>query len=219
MYDTLQDTIDELVRSDDVVLDAGCGSGRVFQHRLAGRVRRVIGVDVTNEPRGNENIDGAAKADLRTLPFRDETFDLIVMSTVAEHLTEPVPVFRELARVLRPGGRLLVLTPNRWHYVTLAARALPHRLHVAFNGWRGVDEHDVFPTAYRANTASRLRDLATGAGLNVERLERFETEPEYLAFHFVPYALGVLYERAVNRVDALAGLRVNLLLVARKPAS
>ena len=217
MYDRLQDTIDELMRPEDVVLDAGCGSGRVFQHRLAGRVRRVIGVDVTDEPRGNQNIDGAAKADLRALPFRGETFDLIVMSTVAEHLTEPEPVFRELARVLRPGGRLLVLTPNRWHYVTLAARALPHRLHVAFNRWRGVDEHDVFPTAYRANTASRLRQLAANAGLDIERLERFETEPEYLAFHVLSYALGVLYERAVNRVDSLAGLRVNLLLVAQKP--
>lgn len=217
MYDTLQDAIDELARPEHVVLDAGCGSGRVFQHRLAGRVRRVIGVDVTSEMRGNANIDGGAMADLRALPFRDETFDLIVMSTVAEHLTEPEPVFRESARVLRPGGRLIVLTPNRWHYVTVAARALPHRLHVAFNGWRGVDEHDVFRTAYRANTAARLSELATSAGLHVERLERFETEPEYLAFHFVPYALGVLYERAVNRIDALAGLRVNLLQVAKKP--
>jgi SAM-dependent methyltransferase len=216
MYDRLQDAIDELVRRDDVVLDAGCGSGRVFQHRLAGRVRCVIGVDVTDEPRGNENIDGAAKADLRALPFRDETFDLIVMSTVAEHLTEPEPVFRELARVLRPGGRLLVLTPNRWHYVTIAARALPQRLHVAFNRGRGVDARDVFPTAYRANTAPRLRELSARAGLTVERLERFETEPEYLAFHIVPYALGVLYEHAVNRFDSLAPLRVNLLLVARK---
>jgi SAM-dependent methyltransferase len=219
MYDRLQDTIDSYVQAGDIVLDAGCGSGRVFQHRLAGRVRRVIGVDVTDEPRGNENIDGAAKADLRSLPFRDETFDMIVMSHVAEHLTEPETVFRELARVLRPGGRLLVLTPNRWHYVTLAARALPHRLHVAFNSWRGVDSRDVFPTAYRANTASRLRELPSSAGLRIERLERFETEPEYLAFHFVPYALGVLYERAVNRVDALTALRVNLLLVARKPLS
>ncbi len=216
MYDSLQDAIDAYVRPADVVLDAGCGSGRVFQHRLAGRVRRVIGVDVTNEPRGNKNIDGAAKADLRALPFRNETFDLIVMSHVAEHLTDPEPVFGELARVLRPGGRLLLLTPNRWHYVPIVARLAPHALHVAFNRRRGVDARDVFPTAYRANTASRLRALAEGAGLAVERLDRFETEPEYLAFHIVPYALGVAYERAVNRLGALVGLRVNLLLVAKK---
>lgn len=218
MYDRFLDTIREYAQATDVVLDAGCGSGRVFQHRLAGRARRVVGVDVTDEPRGNANIDGAAKGDLRALPLRDAAFDLIVMSHVAEHLSHPEPTFRELARVLRPAGRLLLLTPNRWHYVPLIARLLPHRLHVAFNRRRGVDARDVFPTAYRANTAGRLRGLATDAGLTVDRLERFETEPEYLAFHPVPYALGVAYERAVNRFAALAPLRVNLLLVARKSA-
>ena len=216
MYDRLQDAIDQYVQPTDVVLDAGCGSGRVFQHRLAGRAQRVVGIDVTDEPRGNPNIDGAAKGDLRALPLRDEAFDLIVISHVAEHLTDPEPTFRELARVLRPGGRLLLLTPNRWHYVALAARLLPHRLHVAFNRWRGVDARDVFPTAYRANTAARLRELAEGAGLTVERLERFETEPEYLAFHIAPYALGVAYERLVNRLGWLTPLRVNLLLVGKK---
>jgi len=215
MYDRLQDTIDEFVRPEDVVLDAGCGSGRVFQHRLAGRVRRVVGVDVTNEPRDNLNIDDALKGDLGRLPLRDEQFNLILVSHVAEHLAEPEAVFRELARVLRPGGRLLLLTPNRWHYVPIVARLVPYRLHVFFNRWRGVDTRDVFPTVYRANTAGRLRSLAAGAGLTIERLGQFETEPEYLAFHLLPYSLGVLYERAVNRLP-LSGLRVNLLLVGRK---
>ena len=218
MYDRLQDAIERHVRPEHLVLDAGCGSGRVFQHRLAGRVRRVIGVDVTDEPRANANIDDALKGDLARLPLRGETFDLIVVSHVAEHLTQPEAVFRELARVLRPGGRLLLLTPNRWHYVALIARLVPHRLHVSFNRWRGVDARDIFPTAYRANTAARLRWLATNACLAVERLERFETEPEYLAFHILPYAFGVAYERTVNRVDALAALRVSLRLVARKPS-
>ena len=217
MYDRLlQDAIDEYARPTDVVLDAGCGSGRVFAHGLSGWARRVVGVDVTDEPRANQNIDDAVRGDLRALPLRDAAFDLIVMSHVAEHLTQPEASFRELARVLRPGGRLLLLTPNRWHYVPLVARLTPQRLHVAYNRRRGVDARDVFPTAYRANTAGRLRALAESAGLAVERLDQFETEPEYLAFHVVPYALGVAYERLVNRLGALAPLRVNLLLVARK---
>jgi SAM-dependent methyltransferase len=217
MYDRLQDTIDALVTPTDVVLDAGCGSGRVFQHRLAGRVRRVVGVDITDELRANANIDDAVKSDLSRLAFLGTRFDVAIMSHVAEHLTEPDLVFLEIARVLKPGGRLVLLTPNRWHYVPLVARVSPHRLHVVLNRARGVDVRDVFPTAYRANTASRLRELAEDAGLQIERLDQFETEPEYLAFHIAPYALGVAYERIVSRFHALEGLRVSLLLVARKP--
>lgn len=217
MYDRLAALLRERAREGDLMLDAGCGSGRVFRYELPRRPRLIVGVDLTEEPRGNPNIDAAARADLARLPFRHSVFDLAVSSHVVEHLAAPEAVFRELARVLKPGGALLILTPNRWHYVTLAARLLPHHVHVAFNRWRGVDARDIFPTRYRANTAGRLRRLLEGAGLFVERLDQFETEPEYLAFHPVTYALGVAYERLVNRFEALKGLRVNLLAVARKP--
>jgi hypothetical protein len=89
---------------------------------------------------------------------------------------------------------------------------------VAVNRRRGLDEHEVFPTLYRSNTVADLHRLARAAGLRIERLEAFETEPEYLAFHPLAYAAGVLYERIVNRFRVLAPLRVNLLLIARKPA-
>jgi SAM-dependent methyltransferase len=152
------------------------------------------------------------------LPLPDASFDTVLSTHVAEHLAHPEAAFGEMARVLRPGGRLLLLTPNRLHYVPLLARFLPQRLHVAVNRRRGLVEQDVSPTLYRANTAADLRRLASGAGLRLERLEAFETEPEYLAFHPLAYALGVLYERLVNRHRVLAPLRVNLLLVARRPA-
>ena len=218
MYDRFADVIHEYVRAGDVLLDAGCGSGRVFQYRFdeTQRPRLIAGVDVTGEPQGNGNIDAAARADLAALPFRDETFDIAISSHVAEHLTQPERVFGELARTLRRGGRLLILTPNKWHYVTLSAALMPHAFHLKFNRWRGVDGRDIFRTVYRANTAGRLRSLYEGAGLEVERLEQFETEPEYLAFSTPTYALGVGFERMVNRFDALKHLRVNLLAVGRK---
>ena len=218
MYDRFSDVIHEYVRGGDTMLDAGCGSGRVFQYRFDEhqRPRLIFGVDMTDEPRGNGNIDAAARADLAALPFAAETFDIAISSHVAEHLTQPERVFGELARVLKPGGRLLVLTPNKWHYVTLSAALMPHSFHLKFNQSRGVDAHDIFPTVYRANTAQRLRALYERAGLDVERLEQFETEPEYLAFSTPSYALGVGFERLVNRFHALRNLRVNLLAVGRK---
>jgi SAM-dependent methyltransferase len=219
MYDRFSDVIHEYVRASDVMLDAGCGSGRVFQYAFDEhqRPRLIAGVDVTNEPRGNRNIDAAACANLEALPFRDAVFDIAISSHVAEHLTQPDRVFCELTRVLKPGGVLLILTPNRWHYVTVSSALLPHRLHLKYNQWRGVDAHDIFPTRYRANTARRLRSLFERSGLCVERLEQFETEPEYLAFSTPTYALGVAYERLVNRLRLLRNLRVNLLAVGRKP--
>ena len=218
MYDRFSDVIHEHVRAGDVMLDAGCGSGRVFQYHFGEeqRPRLIVGVDMTDEPRANHNIDAAARADLGRLPFRDGTFDIAISSHVAEHLTEPERVFGELSRVLKPGGRLLILTPNRWHYVTVSSALLPHRFHLTYNRWRGVDVHDIFPTVYRANTASRLRSLYEGAGIAVEALYQFETEPEYLAFSTPTYAIGVGFERLVNRFGALRNLRVNLLAVGRK---
>ncbi len=218
MYDRFSDVIHDHVRRGDVMLDAGCGSGRVFQYQFddVQRPRLIAGIDVTDEPKGNRNIDAAARADLAALPFRSETFDIAISSHVAEHLTQPELVFGELARVLKPGGRLLILTPNRWHYVTISSALMPYSFHRRFNSWRGVDVHDVFPTVYNANTARRMRSLYESAGMDVEHLYQFETEPEYLAFSTPTYAAGVGFERVVNRFDALKDLRVNLLAVGRK---
>jgi ubiquinone/menaquinone biosynthesis C-methylase UbiE len=49
-------------------------------------------------------------ADLTRLPYADATFDAVVCGWVLEHLPDPRPGLRELARVLRPGGQLLLLT-------------------------------------------------------------------------------------------------------------
>jgi len=217
MFDRFQEVINGYVPAGSVLLDAGCGRGRTFLYRSRLPSVRVVGLDMSPYARDNPNVDSQVRGNLDALPFADASFDAVLSTHVAEHLAHPEAAFGEMARVLRPGGRLLLLTPNRRHYVPLLARLLPPGLHVAVNRRRGLGEHDVFPTFYRANTAADLHRLAAGTGLCLERLVAFETEPEYLAFHPLAYAAGVLYERLVNRYRALAPLRVNLLLVARKP--
>jgi len=216
MFDRFQEAINAYVPAGSVLLDAGCGRGRTFLYRRRLPSVRVVGLDISPHARDNPNVDSQLRGNLEALPFADASLDAVLSTHVAEHLARPEAAFDEMARVLRPGGRLLLLTPNRRHYVPVLARLLPTGLHAAVNRRRGLGEHDVFPTLYRANTAADLHRLATGAGLHVERLEAFETEPEYLAFHPLAYAAGVLYERVVNRYGVLAPLRVSLLLVARK---
>ncbi len=219
MFDRFLRYIEALVPPGALVLDAGCGRGHIFRYRRSiwGQSIQVVGVDRRDHMGGNPNLDAPIRADLTSLPFAEASFDAIICAHVAEHLDHPEAAFREMGRVLRPGGPLLLLTPNRRHYVPLLARLLPHRLHVAVNRRRGVDDHDIIPTFYRANTASRVRELMEKGGLVVERLDLFEPEPEYLAFHTLAYAAGVAYQRVVNRVEALAPLRVSILAVGRRP--
>jgi 2-polyprenyl-3-methyl-5-hydroxy-6-metoxy-1,4-benzoquinol methylase len=79
---------------------------------------------------------------------------------VLEHLYEPEEVFREVARVLKPGGVFLFKTPNKWHYMPTIAQLTPHGFHRAVNRWRGRAEIDIFPTRYRANTYADVAHLA-----------------------------------------------------------
>jgi 2-polyprenyl-3-methyl-5-hydroxy-6-metoxy-1,4-benzoquinol methylase len=98
------------------VLDAGCGEG-YGADLLAASAAEVIGVDL------DEGVVAHAghryprarfeKADLLQLPFPDASFDAVVTFQVIEHLSEPRAFIAECARVTRPGGRLILSTPNR----------------------------------------------------------------------------------------------------------
>jgi len=95
------------------VLDAGCGSGYVSQ-QLAPRLK-VVGVDIEAEAVAfcQKHCAGEyLQADLSNLPFPDNTFALGFFTNTIEHLEDPHPILSELARVLKPGGKLLVTTEN-----------------------------------------------------------------------------------------------------------
>ena len=99
------------------LLDIGCGHGRILK-LLASRARRVVGVDIDSDARrharaemllaGIEN-STLRKGDMYTLPFADAEFDTIILDEVLGSSEDPAAVLREARRLLRPGGRLLLL--------------------------------------------------------------------------------------------------------------
>jgi SAM-dependent methyltransferase len=202
-----QQAVERHVRPGTVVLDAGAGRGLRYAYDYASRGVRVVGVDVDPGIAGNPNVGERVIADLAALPFADATFDLVFSKYVFEHLDRPRRTFRGLRRVMKPGGHLVFHTPNLYHYVAWGAMLTPQRFHVWFNGKRGCEGSDVFPTRYKANDRKTIHRLAAEAGFRVERLELIEPSPDYLFFHPLVYKAGVAYERVVNSTELLSGLR------------
>jgi len=102
-----------LVPRDLTVLDLGTGTGSLLP-LLAGSVRRVIAVDASRgmlgRARSRADETGLSdvvflRADLERLPLGDGSVDGVVANMVLHHLPHPDQLFREMARVLRPGGR------------------------------------------------------------------------------------------------------------------
>lgn len=93
------------------VLDLGCGKGR-FARALAALGAEVVGVDLSASMLAEASGFDRARASARSLPFAESVFDVVVAVEVLEHVGAVEPVLREARRVLRPGGRLLVVDKN-----------------------------------------------------------------------------------------------------------
>lgn len=197
--------------SDSVALDVGAGAGIVDHMNFRGIAQRVCGVDPDERVVDNPYLDDARVGTAESLPYPDDTFDVVFSDNVLEHLADPEAVFAEVARVMKPGGRFLFKTPNVYHYMPTIARLTPHRFHQFVNRLRGRESEDTFPTLYRANSAGKIRRLASATGFSVASIERVEGRPEYLRLSAPTYVIGYLYERCVNSTSWLAGMRVLLL--------
>jgi SAM-dependent methyltransferase len=135
------------------VLDAGCGSGRTLEELT--RYGEVHGIEL--DPGAAEMAQGRGCADVRVgrleeLPWEDGFFDLITCLDVIEHTPDDRVTLRELRRVCRPGGFLLVTVP-------------------AYQGLWSM--HDVANHHYRRYSRSRLQAAASESGWFVLRMTSF----------------------------------------------
>ena len=113
-------------REGEWLLDVGCSVGTVLNSMNAVYGIRGVGVDFSGaaikaasayNPCGNEYY----VADAMRLPVMDAAFDLAVSYGVIEHVSDPEQMVREMVRILKPGGRMLIYTPCRndawsWHW-------------------------------------------------------------------------------------------------------
>ncbi len=197
-----------------LVLDAGSGPGTWLLRRYRADIN-LVGLDLFRpDPLPSHRY---AIGSLDAIPYRDALFDLLLCYDVIEHLARPAQTFAEFWRVLKPGGLLVVKTPNLAGPSTLAAAVLPHAAHVAVHRGLGTREGSVFPTLFRCNTRAALAARMMAAGFVSEALYTVDETAGYFAFVPWSYALALRYSRLLARL-ALAGLRSGLIGFFRKPA-
>jgi SAM-dependent methyltransferase len=117
------------IHRGEQVLDLGCGFGRhafeayrrgadvVAVDRSAEEVSQVSAMFAAMRAAGEvapEQSGRAVRADLLALPFPDASFDVVMASEVLEHIPADEQAIAEIARVVRPGGRVAVTVPRWW---------------------------------------------------------------------------------------------------------
>lgn len=209
--------VDHLLPSDCILLDFGAGRGTHFTQSpddrqsvhnamnwLAPKVNHRIGCDVDPVVLENKALDKAyvleAKDDHR-IPLDDESCDCVIVDWVVEHLPNPLASFKDIWRVLRPGGTVCIRTSNQWHYSYLVAAAVAD---TKLEGWLlnrsqpDRDEVDVFPKLYRANSRSRLRKQLSEAGYSDYKVLTFDPTSAYMNFSLPTTLIGGVYHRIAS---------------------
>ena len=120
------------------LLDAGSGTGW-FSKYAAERGARVTSMDI-----GSNLLKKVAQkcsstcviGSILEIPFQDNSFDFIVSSEVIEHTSDPLHAFDELYRILIPGGKLVLTTPNKlWYFAIFIANKLKLRTYDGYENW------------------------------------------------------------------------------------
>ena len=155
------------------VLDVGCGVG-LYTAAFLRETEHVFGVEIELERalEARSRAKGVVQAVGERLPFAGEAFDIVFSHEVLEHVEDDRACAVEMARVLRPGGRLAIFVPNRLYAFETHGVFWHGRYHfgnIPLVNWLPTGLRDRLAPHVRAYTTSGLRTLLEGLDLRVVR--------------------------------------------------
>ena len=184
------------------VLDVGCGDGtlaRVYADCGADRVHgcdpdlRMIAHARTRHMRDHAAID-LVVARSQALPYADRSFDVVTCITVLTFIQDVDVVVREMARVLRPGGRLVIGDLGKWSYWALRRR---------MRGWFGAN---LWRDA-QFRTAGELATVIRGAGLTIGKVRGAIFFPPWTGLARLMASFDLLLGRATTLGAAFVAIQ------------
>jgi 2-polyprenyl-3-methyl-5-hydroxy-6-metoxy-1,4-benzoquinol methylase len=185
-----------------VLVDVGCGAGNLWR-TVGHRFTRCVGLDLVDYD-GRPPAVEFRQADLDRTPFpvADSTADVVAAVETIEHLENPRAFVRELARIVRPGGWVIVTTPNQLSGLSLLTLAVKQR----FSAF----QDSQYPAHRTALLEVDLRRIAAECDLR-------EIDIGYTCAGRMPLT-GAHYPRIASRLLPRL-LSDNVLLAARKQVS
>ncbi len=185
------------------MVDVGGGRHCSFVDQLdADRDFHLVAVDLSpDELLVNTSADETRVGDVaERLPFADGEVDLVVSRTVLEHVTSVDTAAREMARVLRRGGRSIHLVPCRYALFAIAARLIPFSIskrlvHKLLPESQGIVEFDV---VYDKGHPAALERAFLSAGFTQVNVECTWDQSGYFHPFFPVFVLVLAYQRVVK---------------------
>jgi len=217
-----EDVLYEYVASDTRWLDLGCGhqvlpGWRASQEKtLIEKCNLIIGVDADlYSLKRHRSIKLTIGGDIGRLPLKNDSFDLVTANMVVEHLDDPERQFREIYRVLKPGGTFIFHTVNTFGYYVILARLIPElfkkKLVLLFED-RAAE--DVFPTCYRANSRKKIELLARKVGFPDVKVKLVASSAKFIIIP--PLLIPELLWIRLTLTKPFKPLRTNIIAMLTK---
>ena len=205
-------------------LDYGCADGGYAAELLANGASSVVGVDVEADRIEVAKERGIANAtfyafDGFNIDLPGEIVDGAFVNEVMEHVDDEQASLKEIYRLMKPGGTLIVISPNRWfpfegHGTKIAGRWLPPTPLIPWLPVRLTNRWTYARNYWPRQLAGHVRD----AGFTVS--ETGFIWPVFEFYSWLPASIILLYQRWVTRIDDIPGIRrfgVSNLVIAAKP--